>query len=201
MSQSYPPPQPPQGGNPYGQQPPQYGVPPQGGNPFGQQPQQPGGFGGGYPPPAPLPPARDNVGLGILVGFGAMLVVALAYGGILRALAKDDGSTYEIRYVALGVGLLVGFLVGKTGGRNVLLPFFSIVFALLAVFLGEIFGSALIASHYVSQQGGDLSLTEIFFHHFGDLVDGWKHDFDFKRAIVLIFAGVAAFGVTKRVGD
>ena len=40
MSQSYPPPQPPQGGNPYGQQQPQYGqqpggVPPQGGNPFG----------------------------------------------------------------------------------------------------------------------------------------------------------------------
>lgn len=56
-----PPPQYPQGGNPYGQpQPPQganpYGQPqpPQGGNPFGQQgpPQQ----GGAYPPPGAFPP-------------------------------------------------------------------------------------------------------------------------------------------------
>lgn len=201
MSQSYPP-QPPQGGNPYGQQQPQYGVPPQGGNPFGQQPQQPGGFGGGYPPPAPLPPARNNAGLGILVGAAAAIVLALAYGGFLRATSKDDGSFSEFRLVAMVIGALVGLAIAKAGGRNAMLPVIAIPLALFAVIFGELFGMTLVISHMADQQGvAGYGVTDILFHHFGDLIDSWKEDFGFKRGLFLFFGGFIAFALAKRVSD
>ncbi|MFI9099792.1 hypothetical protein ACIGXA_04650 [Streptomyces fildesensis] len=187
MSQSYPP-QPPQGGNPYGQQQPQYGVPPQGGNPFGQQPQQPGGFGGGYPPPAPLPPARNNAGLGILAGVVVMLAAAAAYGGIIRL------TEHEIGYAAVGVGALIGLVVGKVGGRNAALPVFAAVLALAGIFLGQYFGEALM----VSKLAG-VPVTEVISDHAKFVFDAWKEDGGVLSVLFFAFGAVAAFGGAKRV--
>ncbi|MEV6005457.1 hypothetical protein AB0M29_01465 [Streptomyces sp. NPDC051976] len=192
MSANYPPPQQ-SGQNPYGQQPPQYGQQPYG----APQPQ----FGaGGYPPPAPVAPARDNVGLGLAVGFVAAIIAAFAYAGIMRAMAKDDGHYTEVGYVAIGVGLLVGFALGKVGGRNPLLPVAGIVLSLLAVFFGEILGLSMIASHYASLGGADISWFKVFTDHFGDMFKQWKHDFDVKSFFFLAIAGAEGFAVARRAG-
>ncbi|MDF9815098.1 hypothetical protein [Streptomyces sp. SPB162] len=188
MSQSYPPP-PQQGANPYGQQ------PPQGGNPFGQpqpggfpqQGQQPGGFGG-YPPPAPLPPARENMGLGILAGVVVMLAAAAAYGGIIRL------TEHEIGYAAVGVGALIGLVIGKVGGRNAALPVFAAVLALAGIFLGQYFGEALIGAKL-----SGLSVTDLIFDHTKLVFDAWKADSDVLSVLFFAFGAVAAFGGAKRV--
>jgi hypothetical protein len=214
MSANYPPPQQPQGGqNPYAAGPPPqgagYGYPQQQPQPpYGQQPPQawgapqPGGFNpGAYPPPAPAARLRDNPGLGILVGLAAALAAALAYGGILRALSSDDGTTHEFRLMAIAVGAIVGLAVGKAGGRNPALPFVGVLLALAGVVFGELFGSALVISHAYSAHGMSMSVTDIFLHHFGNLLDGWKHDFNVTRSLFLIFAAAISFAVTKRTGE
>jgi hypothetical protein len=110
-------------------------VPPSSGNPFA---------GGDQFAPAPPPaPVRNNFGLGLAAGLGAAVVGALAYGGVMRALASEDGSYTEIGYAALAVGALVGFALGKVGGRNPILPFIGVPLALVAVFFGQLFGFAL----------------------------------------------------------
>jgi hypothetical protein len=200
MSANYPPPAQPPGQNPFAQQP----AP---GNPYGQ-PQGPYGAPmaapafnpNAYPPPMAAQ-RRDNVGLGIVAGVVVAIVAALAYGGLLRAMAKSDGTTEEFRYAALAVGALIGVVMGKVGGRNLALPLVAIVLALVSVMLGEIFGGALIISHVVDQQGGDVSVSQLFLHHFGDLFKAWKSDFGAMRVFFLVFAGLAAFGLAKRVGE
>jgi hypothetical protein len=202
MSSNYPPPQQPGGQNPFGQQgqPQQQYAPPQGQSPYGA-PQAPGGFNGGYPPPAPTAPARDNVALGIIVGFVAMLVGVFVYAGIMRAMAKDDGSYSEVSYVAIGVGLLVGAAVGKLGGRNPVLPFVSLLLAVTGVFFGEIVGLSMIASHYADLSGQDISFVTILTDHFSVLFDQWKEDFDFMSFAFLAAAAASGFVVTKRLAD
>ncbi|MEU3461547.1 hypothetical protein ABZ721_16595 [Streptomyces sp. NPDC006733] len=194
MSQSYPPP-PQQGGNPYGQQ------PPQGGNPYGQQPpqggfpqqgqpgQQPGGFGGGYPPPAPLPPARNNAGLGILVGVLAMIVAALAYGGLIKV------TEHEIGWAALGVGALVGVAVGKVGGSNPILPIIAIPLALLGVYCGQIFGIALT----IADLPGAPDVLTILTDHFDLVQEAWKENVGGMDILFFGLAGVEGFVIAKRV--
>lgn len=202
MSANYPPPQQQPGGqNPFAQQ--QYAAPQA---PYGA-PQQapygapaPGGFNG-YPPPAPAAPARSDVGMAILAALAATLVLAAAYGGILRAMSKNDGSFYEFRLIAIAVGAAAGFAIGKAGGRNAAVPFVAVVAGLAAVILGELFGGALIISHYVSSHGGQMSVTDILFHHFGQLWDAWKEDFNVKRFFFLAFAALASFGVARSVAD
>ncbi|MGC5412992.1 hypothetical protein ACPXCX_56455, partial [Streptomyces sp. DT225] len=84
---------------------------PQGGNPFaGQQPGAP--FGGPAPFGPPAPPARNNIALGLGAAVVAAVVGALIYGFIL---GKSD---HQIGYIAVGVGLLVGFAASKLGGAN-----------------------------------------------------------------------------------
>ena len=101
--------------------------------------------------------------------------------------------------LAIAVGALIGLVVGKVGGRNPLLPVLCIAFALFAVIFGELFGDALIISHVYSEQGASLSVSDILFHHFGDLWDVWKHDFGVKRAFYLLCAALVSFGLSKRV--
>jgi hypothetical protein len=116
-------------------------------------------------------------------------------------MSKNDGTFYEFRLGAIAVGLLIGVAVGKAGGRNPVLPVLAVVLALFAVVFGELFGGALIISHYASTHGGSLSVSDIFLHHFGDLWKAWKADFNVKRVLFLLFAGIAAFGLSKRLGD
>lgn len=218
MSASYPPPQPPAPGqNPYAQQPPPPPAQPAPGQPagYGQPgpygppapgtlygaPQQPGAFNPAAYPPPPAARLRGNPALAVLAGLGAMLVAALLYGGLLRLMSKNDGSFYEFRLGAIAVGALVGVAIGKAGGRTVLGPIVAVLLALGAVILGELFGGALIISHYASTHDGSISTSEILFHHFDALWDTWKQDFGFKRVLFLLFAGGVSFGLAKRLGE
>ncbi|MEU9094681.1 hypothetical protein ACIOEW_11450 [Streptomyces sp. NPDC087901] len=179
----------PQPGNPYAAQPgqPQPGAPT--GNPFaGQQPV--GAPYGGGAPFAPVAPARNNVGLGILVAFVAALVAAGIYGAIIGA------TEHEIGYAAVGVGALVGLAAGKLGGRNPALPVVSAVFALLGVYLGQLLGAAILLSDIIP-----LSVSEIFFDHFGDLSKAWKEEIDFMGVVFFVVAGVVAFSTARKTSD
>ncbi|WP_393059973.1 hypothetical protein [Streptomyces sp. LN549] len=174
----------PQPGNPYAAQPgqPQPGAPT--GNPFaGQQP-------GGGAPFAPVAPARNNVGLGILVAFVAALVAAGIYGAIIGA------TKHEIGYAAVGVGAIVGFAAGKLGGRNPALPVISGALALVGVYLGQLLGEAIIISKQLP-----LSVTEIFFDHFSDLNTVWKEDSDALSFVFFAVAAVVAFSTARKTSD
>ncbi|MFJ2706546.1 hypothetical protein ACIO3R_25560 [Streptomyces sp. NPDC087428] len=202
MSQPVPPPNqpqqpyggPPQDGNPYaGQQPgqPQPGAPT--GNPFAEQPGpygQPGAPFGGGAPFAPVAPARDNVGLGILAAVVAAVVAGAVYGAIIGA------TKHEIGYAAVGVGFLVGFASGKVGGRNPALPVLSAVFALIAVYFGQLLGEAMIAAKQLP-----VTVSEMFFDHFSVLNEMWKADSDFISYLFFAVAAVAAFSGAKKAAD
>ncbi|MFE9365128.1 hypothetical protein ACFYNN_20545 [Streptomyces sp. NPDC006978] len=200
MSQPVQPPNPPQqpyggqptDGNPYaGQQ--QPGTPYPGqpagaptGNPFAGQ--QPGQFGGGMPF-APAAPARNNIGLGVLTALGTAIVAAILYGVIAGSIEREVG------YAAVGVGFLVGFAASKAGGANPLVAVVSAVFSLGAVFLGQLVGMSMILA-----DGLGVGFSEVFFDHFGDLLNVWKHEADFMTYLFLALGPIAAFGGAKRAG-
>ncbi|WP_322984022.1 hypothetical protein [Streptomyces sp. S584] len=200
MSQPVQPPNPPQqpyggqptDGNPYaGQQ--QPGTPYPGqpagaptGNPFAGQ--QPGQFGGGMPF-APAAPARNNIGLGVLTALGTAIVAAILYGVIAGSIEREVG------YAAVGVGFLVGFAASKAGGANPLVAVVSAAFSLGAVFLGQLVGMSMILA-----DGLGVGFSEVFFDHFGDLLNVWKHEADFMTYLFLALGPIAAFGGAKRAG-
>ncbi|WUH91415.1 hypothetical protein OG900_15750 [Streptomyces sp. NBC_00433] len=201
MSSNYPPPQQPAGQNPYAQQPPQgppapqqpyapspYAAPPQGG---GFNAPAPGGFNAAaYAPPAPIGAApAGNPGLGVLAGVAAMLVAALVYGLLIKA------TKHEISYAAVAVGVLVGFALAKAGGRNPALPFIGVPLALLGVYLGQLFGIALL----ISDLSGAPGVVTLFTDHFSVLQDSWKEAMNGRDYFFFAIAGLEGFIVTKRV--
>ncbi|TXL90271.1 hypothetical protein [Streptomyces sp. IB2014 016-6] len=142
-------------------------------------------FAGGAVPPgpgnpfAPAPPVRDNVGLGLAAAAGTAIVAAAIYGGIAGAIES------EIGFAAIGVGFVIGLVAGKVGGRNPVLAVVSAVFALAAVYLGQIFGIAIIGAQELG-----LSTTEMLFDHFSLLTDAWNAG---KEAMTFLFFALAAF--------
>ncbi|MEV7701681.1 hypothetical protein FKO01_33980 [Mesorhizobium sp. B2-3-3] len=198
MSQPVQPPNPPQ--QPYGGQPadgnPYAGQQPAPGNPYaGQQPgaptgnpfagQQPGQFAGGFPPAPPAP--RGNVGLGVLTALGTAIVAAILYGVIAGSIEREVG------YAAIGVGFLVGFAASKVGGPLPAVGAASAVFSLGAVFLGQ-----LVAMSMILADGLGVGFSEVFFEHFGDVLDVWKQEADFMTYLFLLLGPVAAFGGARK---
>ncbi len=109
----------------------------------------------------------------------------------------------------MALGALVGFVVAKLGGRNQGLWIVGAVFALIAVFLGEMYGYALVASDFLSnvaeRMGGDgsqaPSANEFFFDHFGDLYGGWKEDADALTYIFMALSPIAAYGAAHELSN
>lgn len=200
MSQPVPPNQPqqpygglPGEGNPYaGQQPPPAAPT---GNPFAVQqpgqPGQPGQFGQpdqfGGAPFAPAPPARNNLGLGLLTALGTAIVAAVLYGVIAGSIEREVG------YAAIGVGFLVGFAASKIGGANPVIAVISAVFSLGAVFLGQLIGISMIVA-----DAADVGFSEVFVDHFSVVMDAWKEGADFMTYVFLALGPVAAFGGAKK---
>ncbi|MGW8889842.1 hypothetical protein [Streptomyces sp. NPDC055749] len=204
MSQPVPPNQPqqpyggqPTDGNPYAaQQPAQPGAPT--GNPYGAQAQpgaptgnpfagqQPGQFGGGAPF-APAPPARNNLGLGILTALGAAVVAAILYGVIAGSIEREVG------YAAVGVGFLVGFAAAKVGGSNPAVIGAGAVFSLGAVYLGQI-----IAISMIWAEASGMSFSGVFFDHFSDISKVWKEEADFMTYLFLALGPIAAIGGARK---
>ncbi|MFJ3581567.1 hypothetical protein ACIPPS_04900 [Streptomyces sp. NPDC090127] len=150
--------------------------------------------------PAPAPaPARDSLGLGLAAGVAATVVGALAYGGVMRALAEEDGSYTQIGVLALALGALVGFALGKVGGRNPILPIVGVPLALLGVFAGQLFGFALMASWWAGLDGMPIGVTELLTSEFSVLFEGWKAELGFMDVLFFAIAGYEGFAITKKV--
>lgn len=184
MSQSAPPPQPPQtgpvDGNPYAQQAPG-GAPGAQGAPY---PPQPGAFAA---PPAPPAPGRNNLVLGLLAALAAAVVVGGLYGVVIGA------TKHEIGWAAVGVGFVVGLAAGKAGGRNPALPVVGAILALGSVYLGQLVGEAMIiADHF------HVGFNEVFFQHLDAVQDVWKEDADPLTFVFFAIAAFAAFSGTKK---
>ncbi|GGW30098.1 hypothetical protein GCM10010503_01970 [Streptomyces lucensis JCM 4490] len=181
MSQSTPPPQPPQSGpvdgNPYAGQTPA----PAPGTPY---PPQQAAFGA---PPAPPAPARNNLVLGLVAAVVAAVVVGALYGLIIGA------TKHEIGWAAVGVGFVVGLAAGKVGGRNPVLPVVGAILALGSVYLGQLVGEAMIiADHF------DVSFNEVFFDHLDVVQKVWKEDADPLTFVFFAIAAFAAFSGSKK---
>ncbi|MBO1335089.1 hypothetical protein [Streptomyces sp. VRA16 Mangrove soil] len=191
------PPQP-QDGNPYAQQQPQqpqqpgYGYPQQPQAPqqpyaaFPQQQPAPGGF-------APMPPAGGSGGnpaLGIAVGVVVALILAWAYGAIMKA------TEHEIGYAAIAVGFLVGLVAGKLGGRNMAVPVVSALVSIGAVYLGQLTGLAMAYGDYVH-----ISFIKALTDQFSLISEAWKQEADFKTYAFIVIGGIAAFGSAKKAAS
>ncbi|MDN3024573.1 hypothetical protein [Streptomyces sp. S.PB5] len=153
------------------------------GNPFAQQPAP--------VPQAPVPPAapaQGNVALGVVAGVVVALITAGIYGYILKATER------EIGYAAIGVGLAIGFVAGKVGGANPVLPIVSAALSLAAVCLGQLFGVALIMD-----AGEDsVTLTTVLTEYSDLVVTIWKESFDAMSFLFLAIGAFAAFSGAKK---
>lgn len=176
MSQSVPPP-----GNPYANGPGGQVPPPGSGNPFA------GGPGNPFAPAPPAPPVRDALGLGLAAAAGTAIAAAAIYGGIAGAIES------EISFAAIAVGFVIGWVAGKVGGRNPILGVVSAVLALAAVYLGQIFGIAIIGADEFG-----VPVTEMLFDNFSLLTDAWNASKDVMTFLFLALAAFAAFSGAKK---
>ncbi|AWZ09826.1 hypothetical protein DRB96_08505 [Streptomyces sp. ICC1] len=103
----------------------------------------------------------------------------------------------EIGYAAVGVGALVGFAAGKLGGRNPVLPVVGAVFAVVSVFLGELFFYALALAGAAGVGLGDVLSTV----GVSGLVDIWKEEADVMSVLFLALGAFTGFGSAKKIGD
>ncbi|NUP42909.1 MAG: hypothetical protein HOY76_39295, partial [Streptomyces sp.] len=200
-------PQPPQqpGGYGYPAQPPQ----PQFGGPQQPQPQ----FAGGFPPPAPPAGRQGNPAVAVLAAVVAALVGGFLYAFLLSAMADTDKTPPEIKqfaYAGVAVGALIGLVIAKLGGRNTALWVIGAILAVVAVFIGELYGYAMILhdamANYADKLGGGassqvLSTNEIFFDHFSDLWDAWKEDANALTYIFMALSPVAAVSTAYRLSN
>ncbi|MFJ8883109.1 hypothetical protein ACIRJR_06830 [Streptomyces sp. NPDC102402] len=205
MSQPVQPPNPPQqpygggqptDGNPYAAQQPPADAPyaphpgaQTGGNPFAGGQQQPGQFGGGAPFPPAAPATRSGLGLGLLVALGSAVVAAILYGVILGSIEREVG------YAAVAVGFLIGYAASKVSGPMPVVGIASAALSLAAVFFGQLIGISMILA-----DGLGVGFSEVFFDHFGDLVDVWKEEGDVMTFLFFILGPVGAFAGAKKAG-
>lgn len=140
-----------------------------------------------YPAAPPPAPVRNNIAGGVVAAVLAALVTAGIYGWIIGATER------EIGWAAIGVGFVVGFAAGKVGGGNPVLAGISGLLALGAVYLGQLFGLAVLIGKQLH-----MSTTDIVMDHFGDLAAEWKAEVDFMSFVFLALAAFAAFSAAKK---
>ncbi|MFI1579219.1 hypothetical protein [Embleya sp. NPDC020630] len=165
----------------------------QGPGQWGPQPGPPGPFGSGPyggPPPQQPPPRTGNAGLAVLAGVGAMLVAAGVYGVIVKSMEIQS------TWFGVGVAALIAFAVGRVGGANPVLPVVATVLALLGVVLGQLTALTLSGADELN-----ISVFDVLTDYGSELMRGWKDGLEFFDFLVFVFAGVAAFGITKSVGE
>ena len=187
-----------------------------------QQPQPPSGYGypsaqaqygGGFPPPPPPAGSQGNPLLAVGAALVATVVGAFLYALLLSVMANTDKTPPEVTqfaYAGVVVGALIGLAIAKLGGRNPGLWVVGAILALAAVFLGELYGYAMILhdvmSNYADKLGGGassqvLSSNDILFDHFSDLWKSWKEDSDALTYVFMALAPVAAVTSAYRVSN
>ncbi|MEP0806184.1 MAG: hypothetical protein HRF47_11880 [Chloroflexota bacterium] len=139
-----------------------------------------------FPPSSPVIEAvetESNLLLGLIGGGFAMLVSAIVWGAVTYF------TEYQIGWMAIGVGFLVGIAVRFFGkGRSAL---FGIVSAALAL-LGCVLGNLLFYSGVIAREAG-ASFFEVFFFLLitpSALIEVFTLAFNFMD---LLFYGLAAW--------
>ncbi|WP_406295629.1 hypothetical protein OG948_10245 [Embleya sp. NBC_00888] len=157
-----------------------------------QQPGPPGPFGPGpYGGPPPVPPRRQgNAGLAVAAGVVAMLVAAGVYGLIMKSLEIQS------TWFGVGVAALIALAMGRIGGANPVLPVVATLLALVGVALGQLTAVALVAADELG-----IPVLDVVTDFGSELFRGWKEALEFSDYLVFVFAGFAAFGITKTVGE
>lgn len=135
------------------------------------------------------PPAIDqldsesNLLMGLVGGVVAMLVSAIVWGAVTYI------TNYQIGYLAVGVGFLVGIAVKFFGrGKTAIFGISSAILALIGTMLGNLmFYSGIIAKEE------SVPFLTVFFYFLttpGDLVGLFGAAFDFMD---ILFYGLAAY--------
>ncbi len=121
----------------------------------------------------------------------AALVVALVtaglYGWLIGAMEREVG------YAAIGVGLLVGLVAGRVGGRSPVLPVVAALFSLGAVYAGQLVGEAVMGSKQLP-----VSTQTLLTDHLDLVQEAWRADADFLTVVFFLIAAGAAFSATKK---
>ncbi|MCX5584985.1 hypothetical protein ACFV0H_39125 [Streptomyces erythrochromogenes] len=107
------------------------------------------------PVAAPAPVRTGNFGLAVLAAVGTALVAGAAYGGIMSAIS------FQIGYLAAGVGFAVALVAVRLGGRNPVLPVLSAVLTLAGVYVGYLLDMALAVSEHEGIPVSELLTTEL----------------------------------------
>ncbi|MET7765839.1 hypothetical protein [Streptomyces sp. NPDC005336] len=133
-------------------------------------------------------------GRGLAAGIVAALLGALVFG-IIQGKIGHRGQ--EVGYWALCIGLLIGAVVGKLGGRVPLLALIGIPLALVSVSLAQLIG--------VAVQMGDQSswpTADTLIDHFGLVADYWRDRILGRNDITFYaVAGVESYLVAKRITE
>ena len=125
-------------------------------------------------------PAASNLPLGALAGFGAAIVGAAIWAAITAA------TGYQIGFMAIGVGFLVGFAVRVIGKGTE--PIFGVAGAVLAL-LGCVLGNLLTFAWIAAQQVGE-PFFSVLTNDFGGLIEFMTANF---AAMDLLFYALGAY--------
>ncbi|MGK5631941.1 hypothetical protein [Streptomyces sp. URMC 123] len=139
--------------------------------------------------------AAGRPGLALVVGLATAVGVAAVFG-LLEGRTGRQG--HEVGYWALALGVLLGAVLGKVGGRSRLVPWLGVPVALLAVAVSQLVTSAV----QVAAHGGAASTLDALTGHVGLCLDYWWDEIIGRNDIT--FYCVAALEgalVAKRVAE
>ncbi|WP_371481072.1 hypothetical protein [Kitasatospora sp. NBC_00315] len=97
---------------------------------------------------------EPNLGGAIAAALAAVVVGALAYGFVMKALE------HEFSWLVIGLGAAIGWPLGRLGGRGAALPVIGAVLAVAALFLGQFFYATLVLHEVSGASVGDLLGTD-----------------------------------------
>jgi hypothetical protein len=129
---------------------------------------------------------ESNLLMGLIGGALAMLVSAIIWGAVTYF------TEYQIGWMAIGVGFLVGFAVKFFGrGKTAIFGLSSAVLALI----GCVLGNLMFYSGIISHEEGVPFLTVFFFFLTSpaDLIDVFTVAFDFIDILFYVIAAYVGF--------
>jgi hypothetical protein len=141
----------------------------------------------GYGQAATDQAGNGKPGLAIAAGLGAAIVAGLVYAELINATKHSFG------YAAIAIGLLIGAVMGRIGGREKSLPFIAVALAVVANFLGQFVGEALLGSKL-----SGVSTVTLLFSHTALVFDAWKYDMGAMVLIFYVIGGAEAYIFTRR---
>ncbi|MGP3999250.1 hypothetical protein [Streptomyces sp. 8N706] len=132
---------------------------------------------------------------GIAAGAVTAVVGALLLGTLQGALGPQG---HELGYWALGIGLLVGAVLGKAGGRSRAVAVSGIPLAMAGVAIAQLLAAAMQSG----SAGPGYSPLDLLTGHAGPALDYWRSEILGKNDVTFYtVAALEGFLVAKRVAE